>query len=152
MFHHDVEAPRQVAILGSTKKTSKQKFRHRRWIWLDCEQQSVSANLGLLWGKSDLETNTRAVENFLIFQTVICTPWYDLQFRSYVFSKSVGLLKFWADQVWTIWEPSTFDSKSSTITENPQWKYLSWLLILSYGYLHALIRSAVWELRLLEVD
>jgi hypothetical protein len=30
MLHHDVEAPRQVAILGSTKKTSKQKFRHRR--------------------------------------------------------------------------------------------------------------------------
>jgi hypothetical protein len=80
-----MEIPWQVGILESAKKTSKQKFWHRRQTGLDYEQQSVSANLGLLWGKSDLEPDTRVVEHFLIFPTVIYTPRYDKRSKSYEF-------------------------------------------------------------------
>jgi hypothetical protein len=61
ILHHVVETPRQVAIHESAKKTSKQNFWHQHWIWLDCKEQSISAKLGLLWGKSNQEPNTRVV-------------------------------------------------------------------------------------------
>jgi hypothetical protein len=76
--HHD----RQPS-LNPSRKLQNEKFRHRRWIWLDCNLQSVSANMGLLCGKSDLEPNTRVVDHFLIFPIVIFMPLYDIRFRSY---------------------------------------------------------------------
>jgi hypothetical protein len=100
------------------QENSKWKFRHRRWIWLDYEQQSVSANLGLLLGKFDLEPNTRVVEHFLIFPTLICMSWYNKRFKSYEILKLAGLLEFCAEQIWVVWEIWTFDPDTNWISGN----------------------------------
>jgi hypothetical protein len=54
--------------------------------------------------ESDVDLNRKGIDKFLIFPTVICTPWYDKRFRGYAILKSIGLLNFWADQIWSIWE------------------------------------------------
>jgi hypothetical protein len=54
--------------------------------------------------ESDLDLNQKGIKKFLIFTMVIWTPRYDKWFRSYVIFKSAGLLNFWADQIWSIWE------------------------------------------------
>jgi hypothetical protein len=92
-------------------------------IWLDCVQQLVGVKLGVLWGEPDQEINTRAVDHFLIFPMVICTPWYDKQCRSYAILKSIGQLEFLGEQSWEIWETWTFDPKPNGISENFQWCY-----------------------------
>jgi hypothetical protein len=93
-----------VANLEFFKKTSKQNFWHRRQIWLNCEQQLENSIPVLIWFESDEESNTNVIEYIFIFPTVICAPRYDKRFRSYAILKSAGLLKFWADQIWAIWE------------------------------------------------
>jgi hypothetical protein len=50
----------------------------------------------------EIELNQKDLENFLIFPTVISTPRYNKRFESYDFLKSVGLLKFWADQIFDL--------------------------------------------------
>jgi hypothetical protein len=99
-----------VSILESTKKTLKWKFWHRRRIWLDCKQQSISANLGLLWGKSDLEPNTRVIEHSL-FPTVIYTPWYDKRSKSYDFLNisQATISLCWQTEI--TWENCIFTTK-----------------------------------------
>jgi hypothetical protein len=53
--------------------------------------------------ESELELNRKDLENLPISPTVISTPRYDKRFESYDFSKSLGLLNFWAGQIFLIW-------------------------------------------------
>jgi hypothetical protein len=81
---HAAETSWNMVIFESTNKTSKTNASlNCRQIWLDCEQQPKNAKPGLLWWKFNMEPNTRIVKHFLIFPTVICTNWYDKQFKSY---------------------------------------------------------------------
>jgi hypothetical protein len=52
-----------------------------------------------MWQEADEEFNTRVIEYFYLFPTVICAPRYNKRFRIYAILKSVRLLKFllWAD-------------------------------------------------------
>jgi hypothetical protein len=70
---------------------------------------SQKVKLELLWGKSDHEPNIRVVEHFLIFPTVICTPWYGQWFRRYDVSKLIRLLKFCYEHNWAFWKIWMFD-------------------------------------------
>jgi hypothetical protein len=108
-----------VVIFESANKTSKTKTSlNCRQIWLDCKQQSENAKPGLLWWKSNLEPNTRVVEHFLIFSTVICAPRYDK------WSNSYELLNISQAAISLCWQSGTtqenciFDHPSIIISEN----------------------------------
>jgi hypothetical protein len=62
-------------------------FFHCRQIWLDREQQSETSNLGLLSLESDWMLNTKVLEDFLSFLTVINIPSYGQWFGCYDFWK-----------------------------------------------------------------
>jgi hypothetical protein len=115
-------------------ETWKRKSQHWRRNWLDCKQQSVSVKLGLLWGKSVLESNTRVVEHILIFPTVICMPSYDQRFVSYDFWKSTKSLKFCSERIRVFWEFCNTDPNSKVILGNIHCQHRSWLSHLSGGY------------------
>jgi hypothetical protein len=95
-------------VIGSShlqiyQQDIKQKCWHRCQIWLDCEQQSQIANLGLFWGESDHEFNTTVEENILSFPVIFYTASDDQRFGSYDFWKCTGLLKFCSRQNWASW-------------------------------------------------
>jgi hypothetical protein len=85
----------RVGILESGKKTSKQKFWHRRQIWLDYNWRPENSILVLTCLESDQEFNTIVIDDSFLFPTVICTSWYEKRFRSYsIFERQPGCCVF----------------------------------------------------------
>jgi hypothetical protein len=82
------------------------------------KQRSGIPNLGL-WLESGIDPNTRVLEHFLIFPTVIYMPWYEQRFRSYDFWKFNRVAEISVlSKNWVIWETWTFDRKSDAISWN----------------------------------
>jgi hypothetical protein len=100
----------------------KQKFWHRRWIWLDCKQQSENSILALTCLESDWEPNTIIIEYSFLFPTVIYTLWYDKRFRNYKFLNigQAAVILCW--QTATTWENCIFDHRGIIISENLQYQ------------------------------
>jgi hypothetical protein len=119
--HHTMEIPWQVGVLEPAKKTKKRKIWTPMSIWLDCKRQSKNSILELTCLEYDQDPNTIIIEYSFLFPTVIYTPWYHPRFMSYAVLKSAVLLKFWAEQIWAIWEICTFDPNTNRISGNFQY-------------------------------
>jgi hypothetical protein len=92
--------------------------------WLDYEKQPEIVSLRLLRLESGKDLNTKFIENFPRFLTVIYTPWYDPRFRSYAISNSTELLEFlgWSDlsnpRILKFWVLSKYNLRKLAISNS----------------------------------
>jgi hypothetical protein len=112
------------------------------WSGPDCwnsglvrfEQSQKSALLIQTQIDSQETFNTSIVDRVLRFPTDIYTPSYDQRFESYDFWKSTRLLKFYSEQIRTLWEFYNPDPNSVVSLGNIHRQHRSWLSHLSGGY------------------
>jgi hypothetical protein len=104
----------------------KHDFGYRCQICLTVNSSQKIVNLRLTCLESDLELNTKIIEDFLSFSMAIHMPSYNQWFKSYELWKLAGLLKFDSGQKCVTWVIRSLDhlqNGNPVNTENQTRKY-----------------------------